>query len=53
MHLNKHSQSDWQRAPQNRFIGYRVKVLLVIQEKINVCALISSIRYFLIRTSKL
>ena len=30
----------------NRFIGYRFKVLLAIQQQVNLCALLSNIRYF-------
>ena len=42
-------QSDRQEALKNRFIGCQVKVLLLIQQQISLCALKSDIRYFVVQ----
>ena len=36
--------SDWQGAPENSFMGYRVKMLLVIRQQTKVGELINGIR---------
>ena len=37
----------------NRFIGYRFKVLLVIEQQVYFCALISNSRYFVVQQNYL
>ena len=37
----------------NRFIGYRFKVLFVIEQQVNFCALTSNSRYFVVQLNYL
>ena len=49
--IGKEHERTAYRVIESRFIeliGYRVKVLLVIQQQINLCALINDSRYFVV-----